>query len=276
MSIRSFAKQCRQLICVLTLTASSTASAVSFTDMVIFGDSLSDTRIPTPFTSNGPLWPEYLAPQLGLTYNQAMNFAVAGSTTFDVFTQVSFFDTTVSAVDPNALYVVWAGGNDILDSTDPIAAASTAASNVIANVNTLSSIGANFFLVPNLPDLGLIPADGTGLLTQPSVDFNSAIASAFAGIPTTVVADIFSLHREAIAEPSAFGLANAIDACFFDLPADCDTYLFWDDIHPTTVGHSLIADEFALTIATIPVPAAVWLFGSGLIGLIGVARSSKA
>lgn len=31
-------------------------------------------------------------------------------------------------------------------------------------------------------------------------------------------------------------------------------------------------DSYSMSIATVPVPAAVWLFGSGLLGLIGVAR----
>ena len=29
-------------------------------------------------------------------------------------------------------------------------------------------------------------------------------------------------------------------------------------------------------VSAVPVPAAVWLFGSGLIGLIGIARRKKA
>ena len=31
-------------------------------------------------------------------------------------------------------------------------------------------------------------------------------------------------------------------------------------------------DNLNVTVAPVPVPAAVWLFGSGLMGLIGVAR----
>lgn len=35
-------------------------------------------------------------------------------------------------------------------------------------------------------------------------------------------------------------------------------------------------EQWGLTISSVPIPAAVWLFGSGLLGLIGVARRKKA
>ena len=44
----------------------------------------------------------------------------------------------------------------------------------------------------------------------------------------------------------------------------CQSNIFWDNI-------SITAD-----VAAVPVPAAAWLFGSGLLGLIGVARRKKA
>jgi hypothetical protein len=34
--------------------------------------------------------------------------------------------------------------------------------------------------------------------------------------------------------------------------------------------------EIAFSVSEIPIPAAVWLFGSGLLGLIGMARRKKA
>ncbi|MCW9004850.1 MAG: VPLPA-CTERM sorting domain-containing protein [Gammaproteobacteria bacterium] len=37
------------------------------------------------------------------------------------------------------------------------------------------------------------------------------------------------------------------------------------------MGHALVRE-----VTTVPVPAAVWLFGSGLIGLVGLARRKKA
>jgi hypothetical protein len=36
-----------------------------------------------------------------------------------------------------------------------------------------------------------------------------------------------------------------------------------------------VASGFALELAPVPVPAAAWLFGSGLIGLVGIARRNK-
>jgi len=35
-------------------------------------------------------------------------------------------------------------------------------------------------------------------------------------------------------------------------------------------------DNFSITASTVPIPAAVWLFGSGLLGMIGVARKKVA
>jgi hypothetical protein len=39
---------------------------------------------------------------------------------------------------------------------------------------------------------------------------------------------------------------------------------------------SLTGTDFAFRIEAVPIPAAVWLFGSGLLGLVGMARRKKA
>ena len=41
-------------------------------------------------------------------------------------------------------------------------------------------------------------------------------------------------------------------------------------------GGAPIFDDASFTVTAVPVPAAVWLFGSGILGLVGVARRRKA
>ena len=44
----------------------------------------------------------------------------------------------------------------------------------------------------------------------------------------------------------------------------------------TSNAGSIFLDNASLSVTPVPVPAAVWLFGSGLIGLIGIARRKKS
>lgn len=267
----------RSFACLLLLALFKPAWAVTVTDIYIFGDSLSDTFGTTEGgSSNGALWPFYLSPQLGVTYDPATNFAVAGAVTSDLATQVSTYQSAVSGADPNALYVVWAGGNDIAAG----APGSFAANNVISAVNTLATLGATQFLVPNMPDMGLVPIDGTGSLTGAAIDFNTVIDAEYTGSTAVTVADVFGMHHEIINDPSAFGLVDATNPCLF-LGTGCDTdstvpYLFYDFLHPTTIGHSIVADRFSETLAAVPLPPTVWLLGSGMIGLVGIGRKQAA
>ena len=57
---------------------------------------------------------------------------------------------------------------------------------------------------------------------------------------------------------------------------DPDTGIFHNDFvgHNDTVGGNWLADSY--TVSAVPVPAAVWLFGSGLMLLGGFARKQQA
>ena len=45
---------------------------------------------------------------------------------------------------------------------------------------------------------------------------------------------------------------------------------------PNDIKYQIDGEITALSVSAVPIPAAVWLFGSGIIGLIGVARRKKA
>jgi phospholipase/lecithinase/hemolysin len=52
--------------------------------------------------------------------------------------------------------------------------------------------------------------------------------------------DVFALFDQIVAHPASYSLVNVTDSSQ-GIAVDPDTYLFWDDLHPTTRGHNLLA-----------------------------------
>ena len=182
-------------------------AAPTFSNMVVFGDSLSDTGnlfIATGGTqppagqpyfngrfSDGPLWVESLAAGLNLPLASnpylvgGNNYAFAGARTGTsssppgLLAQVGgLWGPTHPLADQAALYVVVAGGNDLRDArsvpgstaASRQAAAQAAATNVFNSVALLAARGARHVLIANLPDLGATPEAALPGLTAQSTD----------------------------------------------------------------------------------------------------------
>jgi outer membrane lipase/esterase len=129
-----------------------------------------------------------------------------------------------------------------------------------------------------MPDLGLTPYFRS--IGQAAV--GTAITNAFntmlqASLPSDLMYfDTATLFRSVVADPSAFGFANATDPCFdgVSLCASPGEYVFFDEFHPTTATHALLADRFAVAVG-IPEPGTVALVCIALAGL-GFSRRTGA
>lgn len=310
--------------------ASLSAQAGPYSRITIFGDSLSDTGnlfIATggaqppagqPYFngrfSDGPVWVEHLAAGIGLELQAAPslaggnNFAFAGARTGTgatppgLLAQVGglWAPANPGGADPNGLYVVVAGGNDLRDargagSTEASrqAAAEAAVGNVAMAVSFLAGSGARNVLIANLPDLGATPEAAllglVGNSSDISMRFNSLMSGLEAQLETLFVdldvslLDIAGLgaavRNDALTNGGAvYGITNATTPCdgfLFSTGAACSVSLFSDALHPSARAHALIGAA-ALDLLGVPEPGSVLLVGAALALMLSARRGRAA
>jgi phospholipase/lecithinase/hemolysin len=243
------------------MTFSSTVAQESrFDHLVVFGDSLSDSGNAGRF-SNGPVWVEQLAEKLKLPLlpsgrggqNYAVGGARLGSEPESLPDQVHQF-LKLPSLSGRTLYVVWGGGNDVLaaigepDALSKINAAAGALKTILAE---LIAHGASNLLVPNLPDVSLTPevqAHGSRAIDEArrlTEAFNKAVDHSLGDLASSPDTKLYRLDVAAMAErarkdPASYGFTNISAPC--GGTSQCEKYLFWDEIHPTTEAHARLAD----------------------------------
>ncbi|TAK77579.1 MAG: PEP-CTERM sorting domain-containing protein [Aquabacterium sp.] len=280
----------------------ATASAAPFSAVVSLGDSNSDTgnvhRLePTlPVTppyfdgrfSDGPVAVEHLAAQLGVPLvDLAWGGALTGQdnllpgATVDlsgtgVLGQVDRLLAQQPVLDADALYVVWAGGNDfLLALADP----AEAAANLATALQRLHDAGARSFLLPTLHDLADLPlVRGLG---SRAVNLFGAMGDSFNDALRGHGADLASAWPDASlrlfdtdAVLAGLQAGGAFDGVDLDTPcvsgnfiqvsavcADPRQHVYWDGTHLSAVVHAQLGQAMA---AAVPEPSAFMLVAMGV------------
>ena len=284
------------------------------------------------FTTNpGYVWSQYLADFYGSNAQSAWvgngtanptltggnNWAVGGARTGtstvgglgytpSIAAQYARYLSSGHSVDPGALYSVWGGANDLFAvAANPSQAQAIIGGAVTAQIGVIGALtqaGAQYILVPTLPDLGLTPdsraggaagmAQGTALATA----YNNALFGGLASNNLRVIPlDTFHFLQEVVANPAAFGISNATGkACLTQpapaggsslfcspasmVPGGANSYLFADGVHPTAGAHKALAD-FAVSVIEGPRQVAVLPHSEAVVGraraqMVDVAISS--
>jgi phospholipase/lecithinase/hemolysin len=196
--------------------------------------------------------------------------AVIGNVEMPVNQQVSSYLAAHGSFNSNQLVLVWAGANDVLRAGPLPAAAptvATAANTLAQIVGQIVQNGGAHVVVVNLPNAGLSPqgiasSDGGANLTQLSQLFNDTLNTALqtGGLQSKVIQiDAYTWLNGIIAnfQANGFTVSNTSQACdpkktpndtallcspptYVTSNAD-QTYMFADELHPTTHLHSLFA-----------------------------------
>jgi outer membrane lipase/esterase len=309
---------------VLLASLPAAAQAMPYSQLVIFGDSLSDSGqfpdIGSPLLGGNPTGglrftnrtgPTYLGnnteyfdavatqrlaallglqalpstpilPQILTGNADGTNYAVGGYRTDQILNSITAVNGSVvnagggtirtrngylvdvPRVDPDALFYVNGGGNDVLQFvvTDQ-ASAAAAAADLVEGVAALQQAGARTIIVSDLPDVGLTPAgfasgfraawsNASGLL-------NDELGSQLVALGGNVIRLNFrALLGEVQGDLATYGfdpLVSQTDVCFSGdscladptwgiggLTPNPDRLMFNDGVHPTAAVQQISAD----------------------------------
>lgn len=214
------------------------------------------------------------------TVRSSLNFAFGGANAggaaplpASLGVQVGLFRQRGITPTRDDLFTVLAGPNDLVTTlgapTTPAnpavldGAGAAAAQAVAVNVQALVGLGAKNLVVLGVPNLGATPralalggAGGAGaaLGLRATNAFNAELRSRLQAITASPLAadvnlvytDLQGVLDTIVTRYREFGFANATS--YYLAPAaagggvgDPNSYVFWDDIHPTTRTHELLA-----------------------------------
>lgn len=220
-----------------------------------------------------PIAPAATLSSIGGNRNYAFGGANAGAggAVPNLAQQIGMYRASGLPAQPTDLFTVLAGPNDLISvlgaPTTPgnpaslDAAGAATAQAVATNVQTLIGLGAKNIVVGGMPALGATPralgqggAGGAGATfgTRATNAFNNELRSRLATLAAAapdvnlLYVDLQGVLDRVVEDYRALGFNNATS--YFLAPAaqgggqgDPNGYVFFDDIHPTTRTHALLA-----------------------------------
>ena len=172
--------------------------------------------------------------------------------------QITDYLSTHPKIDNHTLFIVWGGAIDLLNATSSQDVFNAALRQTL-NIQRLIEAGATQIMVPNLPPLGLTPrlngsvggspaaalaANTASLLFNADLAIGLSVLHDFYGWRHVAIfqLDVFKLLRNVVSAPGAYSLVDVRDPAQGQLTVNPDRFLFWDDLHPTTRGHNILAN----------------------------------
>ncbi len=175
--------------------------------------------------------------------------------------------------DANALYTVFGGANDLfaIQAGAPLVSTLTnAVTDQVGIVATLKGAGAEYIVVPTIPDVGLTPgaraggAAGMAAGTALAKAYNDALFGGLKAAGLQVIpVDTFHVLQEIVANPGQYGFVNVTNpACTtassltcnptsYVTPNAANSYVFADGVHPTTATHEMLG-QYTVSILEAP------------------------
>lgn len=304
-------------ICGMFAASSASASrdTAQYTSLTVFGDSLVDAgnfylassgTVPDPaygffehrFT-NGYDYPDLISLQLfGTPTTPSLlggnNFGIASARIIDtgdfipdLAGQIARYVATGKAVDPNGLYILNFGANDVFGASgifgsdpanfiggyaDVSSYLKAAAEQYVAGVKTLADLGVRNILMTDFP-----------LADNPlTTEANAYLKDALGTLHLDAGVDLFTyslsdLNTRVVSDPSTYGL-DPLDTVTSCIAAgaqanDCRGYLYFDGVHPVAaiqkIGFEEMDERFNLT-ASVPEPAS-WIMMIAGFGAVAAA-----
>ena len=289
-----------RLIIVFGLLAFSffVVAQESYSRLIVFGDSLSDTGnlaaiafdFPPPYYENrisdGPIALDYLAESIGSTAEPSLhltgvdggyNYAIAGGNILgddveDLEQQVdAYLGRVANFADPEALYVLIMGGNDIRGLRSVVSIEQgqqeigLLLEQLFTQLNRLIDAGARNILLSNVANIGRIPETLQRERSEPGViqretrytqNYNDQLAIQLTELSENsnaqlVLFDLYAEFEAILDNSDELGFSQTEVGCFdtnnFSFHRDCffgtrfDRFVFFDNLHPTNAANQIVA-----------------------------------